>query len=93
MKRARYGNTPGSSRKRTCIGKRKFPTHGAAHAAMMTYRERKGIVAETRVYACRICGGFHWGHARGAMINRAERIRKAIDAALARDATKRGGDA
>lgn len=47
---------------RSCTGKRRHPTKGAAQAALRTYIEQGASPGSMHVYRCRHCGGYHVGH-------------------------------
>ena len=83
------GNRPGVSRAKTCESKKKFPTREAAVGAMIGMKKRKGMTAQTHVYACRFCGGWHWGHRRGTAGDRAGDLIRKIEAAVRRDEKNR----
>lgn len=76
----------GASRARSCEGKSKFNNRKGAHRAMMAVKHKREISSFMRVYACKFCGAFHYGHVRGEGASRADRIMTKIDQALAKDA-------
>ncbi|MCE6957739.1 hypothetical protein LAZ40_01520 [Cereibacter sphaeroides] len=67
----------------------KFLSKKAAQAAMRRTKEQRGLTAATEAYACRFCGGWHWGHAKGTGRDRAGDLLDRIDRALKTDTEKR----
>lgn len=49
-------------RRRACQGKQRHPDWNAANAALRSLLCRKGDQGVMRVYGCRFCGGYHFGH-------------------------------
>lgn len=80
------GNFRGSSRARSCEGKRRFENAGHAKRVMRKVKADGCGIGETRIYKCRFCGKWHWGHA-GDGTDRSARVIRAIDRALDRDAS------
>lgn len=85
----KHGTFKGASRARSCESKRAFKSAGAARANMKTMTEKGRVFGLARVYPCRFCGMWHWGHIGGS--DRYARVVNAIDRALARDERLRLG--
>lgn len=49
---------------RSCTGKRRFESKGAAKKALNELLRDQRFVTRMNVYACTFCDGFHIGHKR-----------------------------
>lgn len=52
-------------RRKVCKAKRRFASQAAAHGAMLALIHKRGPTGPMNTYACRFCGGFHFGHSPG----------------------------
>ncbi len=60
----------------------------------MRRMQAKGkVLGECHVYRCTVCGGWHWGRARGTQLDRSQQVINAIGRALARDSDLRSRNA
>lgn len=60
---------------RACTSKRRYDTFTQADQAIHTLARRSNDVRNMSAYACRNCGGFHFGHAAGPTSGRARIVR------------------
>lgn len=72
--------------------KQSFTTAGQARYEMRRLIATGHGEGDLRVYPCKACGGWHFGHRTGAGLARMNRIVRKIDAALARDRAMAGGN-
>ena len=77
---------------KACARKVRHPDAWHARQAMNRRKESGNVVGTLAVYPCSHCKGWHFGHAGGAAVARAQRTISKIDAAVARDQAKRKGD-
>ncbi len=80
----KHGNFKGATRARSCESKLTFRTAGLARKNRNKMLNSGRVTGSTRVYPCRFCGLWHWGH-NGGPTDRYARVVNAIDRALARD--------
>ncbi len=85
------GKHRGATRARSCEGKQKFDTPGLAAKVMRKVIKKRQITAACNVYACTICGGWHWGSSRGSHDARTSETIRAIEKAVASDTAKKKG--
>lgn len=72
-----------------CGRKVRYPSVGSAKAAMARLRAAGKLIGPARVYRCKTCGSWHWGHAPGGGWGKAQQVISAVDRAMARDAERR----
>lgn len=53
-------------RRKACKGKVRHTDQARAWAALHALERNKGPQGPMRVYRCQFCGGWHFGHVRGA---------------------------